>query len=388
MTGLMAHCENDKQRRTVEAYERLGVVEAAKELGVHHSVVGKMIQRIKRRAAEQDVVPTLMENNTLQEPYIITNGTMSVKDGKIVQVWPRYKVRPEFHCLRSFAEGLVDGITPAEPRPALEAASNDILPALLVGDAHIGMRAYAKETRHSDFDTKIGVRQLLEATRYLVGKSERADHALLVDVGDFMHADSGHDTTHKGTKVDVDTRHHMVMRAAAEAMISMVDIMLEKFNKVSVVISRGNHNEDMAGAIQLMLYFYFHKEPRVNVVQTEGFYHYVTFGKWLIGVCHGDKQKPTSLASSMARDMAKAWGDATHRIWLTGHYHKEKTVTLPGVKVKVCAALPPPDSWHAGQGYSGDSELELMTFRRSGGVHSQYLYNIPQPQFEPDITIA
>ena len=138
---------------------------------------------------------------------------------------------------------------------------------------------------------------------------------------------------------------------------------------------------------QVMLEFYYKDEPRVNVLPTHGFFHYIEWGNWLLGVHHGDKQKPEKLATSMARDMPEAWGRTTHRMWCTGHFHKEQVKTLDGVKHKVFAALPPPDSWHASHGFSGDGEMEMLTFKRSGGVHSSFVFNVPQPRVEPDVKL-
>ena len=108
----------------------------------------------------------------------------------------------------------------------------------------------------------------------------------------------------------------------------------------------------------------------------------------MLGVTHGDKQKAESLVSSMARDMAEAWGRTTHRLWATGHFHKEMVRTLAGCKHKVFAALPPPDAWHSSRGFSGDGEMEMLTFRKEGGLHSSHVYNIPRPIIEPDVKIV
>jgi hypothetical protein len=266
--------------------------------------------------------------------------------------------------------------------------ASDLMPAIFIGDAHIGMYAYGKETKHSNFDSDIATAQIRDAIDYLVDLSPPVENALLVDVGDFMHANGASDSTFSGTPLDTDTRHYAVMRKAAMVMRYSIDKMLTKMRNVTVVVARGNHNTDAAVAVQLMLEFYYEREPRVNILKTEGFYHYIEYGRWLLGVTHGDKQKPEALAGSMARDMAQAWGRTTHRLWCTGHFHKEAVKTLPGVKHKVFAALPPPDSWHASHGYAGDGEMEMLTFRKQGGLHSSHVYNIPQPAVEPDCRIA
>lgn len=286
-------------------------------------------------------------------------------------------------------DGLCAGVKPTKPKPLPKAVKHDknLMSGIFIGDAHIGMRAFGVETKHSNFDVDIGVQQLRDAVDYLVEKAPSAETGLLVDVGDFLHANTQHNTTFSGTPLDTDTRHYQVMKAAGEVMEYMINRMLAKFKKVIVVIARGNHNTDAAGAVQLMMEFYYKKEPRVNILPVDGFYHYIEYGKWLLGIHHGDKQRPRDLAASMARDMPEAWARTTHRLWCTGHYHKEEVKTYPGVKHKVFGALPPPDSWHASRGYSGDGEMEMITFRREGGKHSTYTYEIIQPRVEPDVRI-
>lgn len=308
-----------------------------------------------------------------------------------VLVWTKTgeaKQDPE-ERMRQYAQALRSEIVPVKPTKAAKLPyRSDLMPAIFIGDAHIGMRAFGKETKHHDFDTGIAVAQLRDAVDYLTDRAAPAEVGLLVDVGDYTHSDNHSSTTTAGTPLDVDTRHRSTMYQAAMTMRYMIGKMMEKCKTVHVAIARGNHNENVAPAIELMLSFYYENEPRVRILPTNSKYHYIEYGNWLIGVTHGDTQKADALAGSMARDMAQAWGRTTHRLWATGHYHKDAVKTLPGVKHKVFAALPPPDAWHASHGFAGDGEMEMWTFRKSGGVHSTHVYNIPRPIVEPDVRIA
>ena len=292
--------------------------------------------------------------------------------------------------LKDFVEGMKAEIPVFAPKPKTkDIKRDDLMPSIFIGDAHIGMRAFGKETKHSDFDTGIATSQIRDAIDYLVDKAEFATNGLLVDVGDYTHANGSSNTTFAGTPLDVDTRHRSTLYAAAMTMRYSIDRMLEKVDNLYVIIAKGNHNNDVAPAIELMLSFCYEKEPRVHIQETHGYYHYFEYGKWLLGVTHGDKQPAERLAGSMARDMSEAWGRtlSSSRMWCTGHYHKEAVKVLAGVKHKVFAALPPPDAWHSSHGYSGDGEMEMMTFRKEGGVHSSHVYTIPQPKREPDVRI-
>ena len=383
----------DREREVCEAVEQHGGIRpAAKALKVKHPGVHKIWHRVKARAAKQGHSPEHDMAHTVPDGYLVDGvSTLYGDEGQLKQQWVKSRVdRERQHELYlAYMDGLCKNITPRDPAPAprVKMHTQDMMAGIFIGDAHIGMRAFGRETKHSDFDTGIATAQLREGCDYLVEKAEPTETGLLVNVGDFMHANTQHNTTFSGTPLDVDTRHNMVMEAAGETLAYMVDRMLTKFKKVVLVCARGNHDTDAAGALALMMRFYYRQEPRVEVLRTDGFYHYIEYGNWLLGIHHGDKQKPESLAGSMARDMPRAWGRTTHRMWCVGHFHKDAVKTLPGVKYKVFGALPPPDSWHASHGYAGDGEMEMWTFKRDGGVHSKHSFEIPQPVAEPDVAI-
>lgn len=390
---LLEFCKTDAQRENIAAIIKHGSAQkAARALGKNRRSVDSSLVRVKGYAARQGHSPEHDMTHLVPDGYHVKGtSTLYGEDGKPRIQWVKSQLsrEQEREAFEAFIDGLNEKIIPAKPKPMPKARKHDpsLMTGVFIGDAHIGMRAFGKETKHSDFDTDIAVEQLRNAIDYLVDMAEPTETGMLVNVGDLVHANTQHGQTYGGTPLDVDTRHYRVMKAAGEIMIYMVDRMLTKHKKVIVICARGNHDTDAAGAVQLMLEFYYHKERRVQVLPTDGFYHYVEYGNWLLGVHHGDKQKPESLAGAMARDMASAWGRTTHRMWCTGHFHKDAVKTLAGVKHKVFAALPPPDSWHASHGFAGDGEMEMLTFRRSGGLHSSFVYNLPQPRHEPDVAI-
>ncbi len=61
---------------------------------------------------------------------------------------------------------------------------------------------------------------------------------------------------------------------------------------------------------------------------------------------------------------------------------------MDGVKHNVFAALTPTDSWHASHGFAGDGEMEMVTFKKSGGIHPTHVFNVPQPQVAPEVRIG
>jgi hypothetical protein len=306
-----------------------------------------------------------------------------------VLYWNKSGVKHQAESLSKFADSLVGKIKPAKPIPASKArADEDLMSAIFIGDAHIGMYAYQPETKHSDFDSNIAADELRRAIDNLVDRSPVAAVGLLVDVGDFMHANTSHNKTFAGTEVDVDTRFERVMDIAASVMEYAISKMLTKFQRVVVVIAKGNHNPDAAVAVQKIVAAYFRNEPRVDVLRTSGHFHYIEWGRWLIGVHHGDKVKAKELPGVMARDMAEAWGRSRSRMWALGHFHHQEVLELSGCTVYKFGALPPVDAWHASMGYGSVQSMQMIVFRKDGGRESTLIYELERPRTEPDLRIA
>jgi hypothetical protein len=60
-------------------------------------------------------------------------------------------------ALKGFVDGLVKGLPKYKPKakPKNKKFDPDLLPSIVMGDAHFGMRADAREKRNRDYDTKI-----------------------------------------------------------------------------------------------------------------------------------------------------------------------------------------------------------------------------------------
>lgn len=388
---LLDFCTTDRQTEIMQAVIEDGSLRgAARKLNCAYSNVAETYNRLRVKGAESGMLPNMDATRFVGPGQRIKGKSTYTKDDEGNPIW--IKTTEDQAAREQALKDFIDGLADYAPRiPAKKAAKldydADLMPTIFIGDAHVGMRAYGKETKHHDFDTDIAVEQLREAADYLIDKAEPAEIGMVVDVGDFHHANGHNNTTFGGTQLDVDTRHRSTMYQGAMAMRYMIDRMLDKCKKVVVVVARGNHNDDVAPAMELMLSFAYENEPRVQVLETNGYYHYIEFGGNLLGICHGDKQKPEALAGSMARDMPVAWGRTNYRMWCTGHYHKEAVKSLPGCRHKIFGALPPPDGWHASHGFSGDGEMEMLTFRRAGGVQSSFVYRIARPTLEPDVRL-
>ena len=358
--------------------------------GIDGSHGRRTLKMLKERAGQKTIKHGDNSTESVDDGYLIKGKSILYDEaGNIKIQWVKTNIEKEqeSQLLQEYAESLCN-FDPVKPKPMSNLSTDDeLMSGIFIGDAHVGARSFASDTRGPENNTERSAQMLRGAVDNLVARAPNSETGLLIDVGDFMHADNSKGQTFSGTQLDVDTKYGTTLRTSADIMSYSIDRMLEKFSKVIVVVARGNHNLDSAQAVQLLLEFFYKDEPRVNVLPTEGFFHYLEWGKNLIGVNHGNKIKAQKLVSVMARDMPTAWGRCTYRMWALGHWHHQNTLELDGCIVQKFGTLAPSDSYHAEHGYGSSAVMEMITFRKSGGRHSTLIYEIEKPGNEPDMRI-
>ena len=390
---LLKFCKTDRQLETLSAYIKYETsADAAKALGVTERSVRNAVETVKKNAAKEGWTETFDATRFVDPGQVIIGKSTLTKDDEGNTVWIKTKAQQESQrkAFFEFVEGLNSEIKPVKPkkRPSQKKLSEEIMPAIFIGDAHIGMRGNSQETKARSFDSDTARNEICNAIDDLISVAPEADTGLLVNVGDFVHANNSSGTTGKGTQLDIDSPYENFMRTAAETLRYSIDAMLSKFKRVEVVIARGNHDPDAAVALQMILEFYYSRESRVNILPSRGFFHYIKYGNWLIGVHHGDKVKAEKLANIMPRDMPDAWSDTTHRMWAVGHFHHSHEIECDNsVVVKKFGTLAPPDAWHASQGYGSSHVMEMIVFKRNGGKMLSYTYEIPNENRQLDANI-
>jgi hypothetical protein len=98
----------------------------------------------------------------------------------------------------------------------------------------------------------------------------QASHAhtgILVNLGDFFHANNIKNETGSGTPLDVDGRAGMVIEAAGRLYKRLITRMLESHKEVWIINVRGNHDPDAALWLNAMIKMYYENEKRVKGVR-------------------------------------------------------------------------------------------------------------------------
>lgn len=299
--------------------------------------------------------------------------------GQVIQEWVSEKPGDEHHqaMWKAFAAELAADL-PRSPPAELTSLDRDqdLLACFPIGDHHLGMLAWKKETQSDSYDLELSEDLLMKSVDRLVGKTDASDNALIAVLGDFMHYDSFEAVTPTNRNLlDADGRYPKMVRAAVRLLRYVIRAVLQKHLNVHVIFEIGNH--DLSSAIFIMecLNVLYEDDPRVTIDTSPSHYHYYEFGKNLIGTHHGHGAKLDKLPNIMAADRAEAWGRTEHRYWWTGHIHQKSVLDFAGCSVESFRILAPVDAWAANQGYRPIREMQAIMLHKEHGEVSRYRVN-------------
>lgn len=401
-----------EEAKALKALESHGgsISAAAEALGITRGALRDRLRRAVRRAASRGWAPEHDWTHTVPDGHRVKgNSTLYGPNGEVEGQWvkserdsddpPAIAVVPAGHTIKKVST-LVDGQGKvraqwlqapkdeqtqweefwaacernakqykgaADPIRAPRQSDAETCTVYPLGDPHIGMLAWAKETGQ-DFDLQIAEKDLLQAIDLLVDRAPASKKAILANVGDFFHAESDDQKTPSGgNKLDCDTRWAKITDIGFNLMRHLIDRLLAKHEEVEVVNVPGNHDPRMARMMNMWLSAVYEREPRVRVKDNRNPYMYIRHGRNLLGFAHGDGAKPEQLPGIMAADQPREWGSTDYRIWFTGHIHHQTRKEYPGCIIESFRTLAARDYWHSWKGYRAGQSLSCITLHEEYG---------------------
>lgn len=310
-----------------------------------------------------------------------SRSTMYDKDGEVKIQWIKQDLvkQDAFIAMKEAIEEIcneVPAIDNVKINESIEHFNEELMTIYAIGDAHIGMHAWAEETG-DNFDLKIAEDDLLKAMKQLVKASPESKEAMIIDVGDFFHSDSMDNSTRKsGNALDVDGRWAKVLKVGLNIMVELIKEALTKHEIVHVRNIIGNHNEHSAVFISAFLQAWFRNNDRVLVDESPSIFNYHQFGKCLIGMTHGHTTKAPNLPEIMAYDCEDIWSDTKFRYWYTGHIHHDALKEYRTCKVESFRTLASKDAWHAGAGYRSGRDMKAIVLHKDYGEVQRNTVNV------------
>lgn len=339
-----------------------------------HSIPEKLLggHLGQKAAAVEALQPSVPKGHHVKGVSTLLDSEGKIK-GQWVKTYKPAEVREQ--TLERLTQDLGKNIKPRQGRipSPVHHFNEDLLDVYPMGDPHIGMLSWAPETGQ-DFDLDIARDITRKAIDHLT-RDARAETALILNLGDFFHSDTLHNTTTRGTNVDVDGRMYKILEVGLELMIYVIDSALATHKRVEVDNRNGNHDAVTSMFLSISLEQYYRNEPRVTVHANTSKFFYKVWGKCLIGATHGDTVKFNSLPGVMAVDRAKDWGDTEHRAWYVGHVHHTSRLELYGCTVESFRTLACGDAWHHANGYRSNHDMTRITLHCEDGEISRATIN-------------
>jgi len=298
-------------------------------------------------------------------------GTSTLYDegGNVRAQWVKTTVDQEQQAaaLQAALNAATAYIWQPKPSKAPKVDTDDLLTTYPIGDHHLGLLAWSKETGE-DYDISISKAVLRSAMEHLVRIAPASRRALIAVGGDFMHYDSFKPVTPtSGNLLDADSRFPKMVEAVIEVLLDVIMMALAKHELVEVIIEIGNHDLSSSIWIMNLLRAVFAKEKRVTVNTSPMHFHFYQFGRVMIMTHHGHGVKPEALPILMATDQPEMWGATEHRVAWFFHVHHNQTKELVGATVESHAVLAVEDAWAHQKGYRPKRTMKSIIFHREFG---------------------
>lgn len=299
-------------------------------------------------------------------------------DHPLWQVKAQFEQRPGALVLNAFIEHFHEMAKSHSPKrwSSPPRQRGDSLLEVDIPDMHLSKLAWGQETRHGDYDSKIGAALFRSAVDYFCEQAKELNPSrILFPIGnDYFHADFS-DSTTAGTRVDVDSRWQKMFLLGCDLAVKSLE-KLSTIAPVDVLIVPGNHDGERCQYLGLYLKAWFRLNPHITIDAGPSPTKYYRFGKNLIGFNHGNEIKPTKLPLIMAREKPQDWAECNGRCeWHLGHFHREMLFEEVGVVVRFLSSLCGTDAWHSNKGFVGNRpRATSMTFDKDRGLSSVSYY--------------
>jgi hypothetical protein len=342
--------------------------DAAAKLGVNYHTFRHRLRVGKERGFADDpaIADAKRAVGTGLNPVLAWAKTKN-EDGTSYSVL----LRPPPVETESLIEQVKDALADLPAAPEITesdtAKDSDLLTLYPIADSHIGLLAWGKETGE-DYDINTARDRLVNWMGRCVEASPPSGTAIVLDVGDLLHADDQtNQTPNSKHALDVDTRHYRTVDTTIAAMASAIELCAKRHARVIVRILPGNHNPTSYLAIMFALAERYRENPRIEVQKIPGEFFVHQFGSVLLAAHHGDKAKAERMVMFLADQYAAIWGRTNYRYLWTGHLHHHKSADIGGVTWEQLRALTARDAYAVAHSYTARAQLQAVTYHRQRG---------------------
>ena len=372
-----------RQRQIIDAVIKYGSQsKAAKALDVNQRTLERSLQTVKRAAAKRGWSPDHDMTHSVPDTHVAKGiSTLYADDGSVKQQWVKSDLKKEslIADLEGVASGLSQELTKYKPLPFKpKKGVKERLATVIIGDAHIGMLV-KRNYGGGDWDLQIAEKVTLQAIKTLITNCGEGTEFLLLNVGDFLHCNTPN-VTAAGTSLDSSGHWIDSVESAVRIYRQTVEWALELNQKVTLLNTRGNHDEDLSMVINSMLTVFFEDQPRVTVLSNVSKFMDYQYHQVLLTSHHGDKGiKHQRIYEYFTRNHAKLWGDTTARYCHLGHIHHKQQSEVGGAMLfESWNSLAAVDEYHHQAGYGSGRSMSAVIYDPVWGEVQRFRVGITQ----------
>lgn len=365
--SISEYASTDRQREVLDAVEEHGSQRsAAAALGVHPSVVDRIMAGVRMRAAKAGHLPDHSIGSPVPEGHKLSGvSTLFDSDGQERMRW--VKTTKDQAKIDAYYRGICESLgndikpLPAQPRKTHEGPT-ERLSVYPVTDLHIGADSSAGETGEEwgvDEAYVAFSRMLYELT----AGAQSGSQALLVLMGDLLHADNEAAVTPAhGNPLDVVGSYEDAAGMACDLIAQSVQRLARKHKFVDVMVLPGNHDPIGMMMLKAAMRAFLANQNGVNVLDFDGVFGYYPYKNVLLGFHHGHTAKPADLPLIMSSDCSHDWARASDRCWFVGHKHTRFYQDFPGCRVEGLRSAAAADAYAHRRGWRPHRELVRIDF--------------------------
>lgn len=291
--------------------------------------------------------------------------------------WVKTKEDPQIESLTDALRAAFDEYKgAAEIVAPPERTDEDLLSVYPIADQHNGLMAWGRESGES-YDLKIGAKRLRQCMARLVSQSPNSKQAIILNLGDWQHTDDQKNMTPRsGHVLDVDGRYFKVLTTGVQLMMDVIEMALQRHEKVLVRNIPGNHDPHASIALTVALAAFYANNPRVTIDDDPSDFFFYRFGETLIGANHGHKMKPADMAMCMAVRRREDWGNTRFHYFYYAHIHHFSAKEVGDVVCESFQTLAAKDAHSSSSGYNSGQSLTSITIHKDDGEIGRHRINL------------
>jgi hypothetical protein len=353
-------------QETIDAYYRSGQNKqfAANELGLPRNTFCSRLATAERegyKPSPKYLVPT---------GHVLKGKSMLVDaEGNTALTWVKTSRSEEMAkaALLAAIEACKEAIPRQTPIKAPAVTDSDLLSCYVITDYHIGQMSWGEETGQ-DWDIKIAEDTLVKWIAAAIKHSPNSQEAIFANIGDLIHTDGILPVTPtSGHVLDADTRFAKMVRVAIRVIRRVINMLLEKHERVYVLMSEGNHDITSSIWLRELLVALYENEPRVTINPTVNPYYAYKHGETALFFHHGHKRKLKEVSRVFAGQYPEIFGATKYRYAHMGHMHHTDIKEDQLMVVEQHQTLAARDAHASSGGYMSQRGSPVITYHKRFG---------------------